>query len=36
MWDGRDASGTLVAAGIYISKLQTGNLTASKKMILLR
>ena len=35
-WDGRDAAGTEVAAGVYLYRLSTGELEETKKMILVR
>jgi len=36
IWDGRDNSGRVVTPGVYIYKLQAGNFTAIRKMILLK
>ncbi|MFB3091229.1 MAG: hypothetical protein ACE1ZG_07810 [Gammaproteobacteria bacterium] len=36
IWDGTDNNGRDVASGIYIYKLNAGELTATKKMILLQ
>jgi len=35
-WDGTSAGGSLVASGVYFYKLQAGEYTATKKMILAR
>lgn len=35
-WDGRDDAGLPVSSGVYIYRLETGQQTASRKMILLR
>jgi hypothetical protein len=35
-WDGRDASGSQVASGMYFYKATVGNFTATKKMILMK
>jgi hypothetical protein len=35
-WDGRDASGTDVASGVYFLRLKTDALTASAKTVLVR
>ncbi len=35
-WDGRDAVGTEVAAGVYLYRLSTGELEETRKMILVR
>ena len=35
-WDGRDAHGRPVASGVYFACLQAGDLTATRKMVLLR
>jgi flagellar hook assembly protein FlgD len=35
-WDGLDQNGSPVASGLYFYALETEDLTASKKMILLR
>jgi hypothetical protein len=36
MWDGRDESGSLVAAGLYLVRLDAGGVTSARKMALLR
>lgn len=35
-WDGRDAAGTPVAAGIYLYRLRAGNVLQTRKMILVK
>jgi hypothetical protein len=35
-WDGRDEQGKAVASGIYIVRLQAGNISCSRKILLLR
>jgi len=35
-WDGRDAAGTEVAAGVYLYRLSTGEFEETRKMILVR
>jgi hypothetical protein len=35
-WDGRDASGNEVSAGMYFYRIEAGDKTATKKMILVR
>ncbi len=35
-WDGKDASGSQVASGMYFYKATVGNFTATKKMILMK
>jgi hypothetical protein len=35
-WDGRDDEGNEVASGIYLYKLEAGDLSQSKKMVLIR
>jgi flagellar hook assembly protein FlgD len=36
IWDGTDQSGNLVSSGIYLYRLQSGEFTESKKMILMK
>ena len=36
MWDGKRDDGTAVASGIYFYRLETGGLTATRKMVLLK
>ncbi|NQV19650.1 MAG: T9SS type A sorting domain-containing protein [Armatimonadetes bacterium] len=36
VWDGRDDNENAVSSGVYFYKLQTGNYSAAKKMILLK
>lgn len=36
VWDGTDRSGRTVSSGIYMYRLQAGNYTASKKMLLMK
>ena len=35
-WNGRDGAGRPVGAGLYFARLQADDLTASRKMILVR
>ncbi len=35
-WDGKDASGTTVASGIYFYRMQTEDYSESRKMLLLK
>jgi len=35
-WDGRDRHGIPIASGLYYYRLNSGKLTASKKVVLLR
>jgi len=35
-WDGRDQHGNPVASGVYVSRMQAGSFTDSKKLILLK
>ncbi|GAG34771.1 unnamed protein product, partial [marine sediment metagenome] len=36
VWDGRTDDGTAVATGLYLYRLETGDFTGSKKMVLLK
>jgi hypothetical protein len=36
VWDGKDASGSTVASGMYFYKATIGNFTATKKMVLMK
>ena len=36
VWDGTDNSGSHVSAGLYIYSLQTGNMSMTKKMVLMK
>jgi hypothetical protein len=36
VWDGRDVRGSLVAAGVYVYRLEAEGVTLSRKMNLLR
>jgi flagellar hook assembly protein FlgD len=35
-WDGRDASGRMLAGGIYIYRIQTPEFTSVRKMVYLK
>jgi hypothetical protein len=35
-WDGRDAAGTRVAAGMYIYRLQAGDAMLARKLVVVR
>ncbi len=35
-WDGRDQAGQKVASGVYIYKIQAGQFTRTRKMVLLK
>jgi hypothetical protein len=35
-WDGRDASGRSLSAGVYVVRLRAGDVTESRKVLLLR
>ena len=35
-WDGRDDDGRAVASGLYLCRLDVGNLRQTKKMVFLR
>jgi len=36
IWDGRDAAGRLLASGVYLARLSTGNRQLMRKMLLLK
>ncbi|MBN1293528.1 MAG: hypothetical protein JXB48_16935, partial [Candidatus Latescibacteria bacterium] len=36
LWDGKDANGSVVSSGIYITRLQAGKHTATGRMVLVR
>jgi hypothetical protein len=36
IWDGRDEEGELVASGVYLYRLQAGESSAVKKMLLVK
>jgi hypothetical protein len=36
VWDGKDASGSTVASGVYFYKVKAGNFTATKRMVMLK
>ena len=36
IWDGRDESGNAVSSGIYLYRLETGNYSATRKMLLMK
>ena len=35
-WDGRDAKGSLMPAGVYLVRIQSGSTTDAKKIILVK
>ena len=35
-WDGRNASGELVASGIYFYRLRAGDYSATRRMVILK
>ena len=35
-WDGRDASGTMVASGVYLARLEAGGKTMTREMVRLK
>jgi hypothetical protein len=35
-WNGRNSSGEVVSSGIYLYNIQSGNFTATKKMLVVR
>jgi len=36
VWDGKDASGSTVASGVYFYKVKAGDFTATKRMVMLK
>ena len=36
LWDGKDSNGNAVSSGIYITRLQAGNYTATGRMVLMK
>jgi flagellar hook assembly protein FlgD len=36
VWDGRDDSGSPAASGVYFYRLQAGNVTETRKMVLIK
>jgi len=36
VWDGKDASGSTVASGMYFYKATVGSFTTTKKMVLMK
>jgi len=36
VWDGTDAAGRLVASGVYLCRIEAGNYSAVRKMLLVR
>jgi flagellar hook assembly protein FlgD len=35
-WDGRDQRGNQVASGVYLSRMQAGSFSQTKKLVLLK
>jgi len=36
IWDGTDASGTVASTGIYLYRMQVGDLAETRKMVLIK
>jgi hypothetical protein len=36
VWDGKDGAGQLVASGVYFCRLEAGNHSKTKKMLMMK